>query len=408
MKKVFNYLRSMRFGLLLLGLIAALSVVGTLLPQGRSSLPLLAQRYSEPVYLFLYRSQLYDIYKSWYYQLLLILLCLNLILCSCVRLRAVLQGSKGELERAAKLPNAARLTAGEREAVIRRLSFLHCREERFGETSVFYKNSLGRYGSFLTHLTILLTLLLGAAALYLPKETVVSAQIGETALLEDGTQIAVEDFTLSGENGELDYISRIRVTLPDGRGSGSREVKVNHPLTFGNQKIYQTSYGKRGAVTVYNTVNGAQDYFELEEGLFLTADGVNGIQYLGLAEVTEYGEGLPAGGTTYVAYQVIAVENGAFTQRYVGAGETVTVGDLRFTFQYPFYPAFTVKTMSPAVNALLIAVFALMVLALFITFFLPPVLVKVDGEGYTVAGPKPEYMRMELEAFLARERGEEV
>ena len=35
MKKLSQYLRSMRFGLLLLGLIAACSVIGTVIPQGR-------------------------------------------------------------------------------------------------------------------------------------------------------------------------------------------------------------------------------------------------------------------------------------------------------------------------------------------------------------------------------------
>ena len=35
MKKIFNYLRSMRFGILLLALIGICSVVGTVIPQGR-------------------------------------------------------------------------------------------------------------------------------------------------------------------------------------------------------------------------------------------------------------------------------------------------------------------------------------------------------------------------------------
>ena len=35
MKKVFNYIRSMRFGILLLVLIAVCSVAGTVIPQGR-------------------------------------------------------------------------------------------------------------------------------------------------------------------------------------------------------------------------------------------------------------------------------------------------------------------------------------------------------------------------------------
>ena len=58
--------------------------------------------------------------------------------------------------------------------------------------------------------------------------------------------------------------------------------------------------------------------------------------------------------------------------------------------------------------ALLIAVFALMTTALYITFFCDVVLVKLDAEGYAVGGPKPERMRVELGAeFEAYERKDE-
>ena len=49
---------------------------------------------------------------------------------------------------------------------------------------------------------------------------------------------------------------------------------------------------------------------------------------------------------------------------------------------------------------LLLAAFTLMTVGLYITFFLQPVLVKVDDEGYAVGGPKPEGMRLSLEALL--------
>ena len=41
-----------------------------------------------------------------------------------------------------------------------------------------------------------------------------------------------------------------------------------------------------------------------------------------------------------------------------------------------------------------------MIAGLCLLFFLPPVLVKVDDEGYAVGGPKPEGMRLELERLL--------
>ena len=71
------------------------------------------------------------------------------------------------------------------------------------------------------------------------------------------------------------------------------------------------------------------------------------------------------------------------------------------------YPGIRVKHVSTLVNALLVAAFTLMIVGLTITFFYEPVLVKVDESGYTVAGPKPERMRVELgEELRAYECGE--
>ena len=80
MKKVFNFLRSMRFGLLLLGLIGLCSVIGTVIPQGRE-VAWYAQNYpASHGYILLLR--LHRIFESWYFIALLALLCLNLSLCS--------------------------------------------------------------------------------------------------------------------------------------------------------------------------------------------------------------------------------------------------------------------------------------------------------------------------------------
>ena len=73
MRKVFRYLRSMRFGLLLLGLIGLCSVIGTVIPQGRE-IAWYAQTYRSfhGVILLL---RLNRIFESPYFIALLILLC---------------------------------------------------------------------------------------------------------------------------------------------------------------------------------------------------------------------------------------------------------------------------------------------------------------------------------------------
>ena len=74
---------------------------------------------------------------------------------------------------------------------------------------------------------------------------------------------------------------------------------------------------------------------------------------------------------------------------------------MEYVFNDPIeYPGLRIKRTPPLVNALLCAAFVLMIAGLYVTFFLQPVLVKTDEEGYTVCGPKPESMRMELRLLL--------
>ena len=237
MKKVVQYLRSMRFGILLLILIAALSVVGTVIPQGRE-VAWYAQTYSgaHPAILFL---KLNDVFNSWYFLLLMVLLGLNLTLCSLVRIRSVVEAKRKEKETLLKQPESFALTEQQREQVLNGLRAMRCREETHGTSRIFRKNSFGRYGSFITHLSILLTLIFGAGALYLPTSVDRNCLPGGSVFMDDGTEIAVESFRIENEEGRLDFTSELTVTLPDGRSSGLQEIKVNHPFSFGSWKIYQ-------------------------------------------------------------------------------------------------------------------------------------------------------------------------
>ena len=65
MKKLFNYLRSMRFGLLLLALIGACSVIGTVIPQGRE-IAFYAQNYRS-LHAVILLLGLHRIFSSWYF-----------------------------------------------------------------------------------------------------------------------------------------------------------------------------------------------------------------------------------------------------------------------------------------------------------------------------------------------------
>ena len=411
MKKVFRYMRSMRFGILLLCLIAACSVAGTVIPQGRE-VAWYAQNYpsAHPVILTF---RLNRVFESWYFITLLALLCLNLSLCSLLRIRTVVRASRGEAERAAAMPDTVLLRPEGVEKLRAWLEDRHCRRVELDGAVVYHKNGIGRYGTFLLHLSILLTLVFGALALYTPTVTDQSCMPGESIILEDGTEIHVLDFHITDETGRLDYRSHIQVTLPDGRRSEEAELSVNHPFSFGAYKLFQQSFGTAGSVTVTNLETDGRDDFLLTEQAYLSADGITGIFY-----ETLYPDFIrdPSGNVTFITitegsypnpiYQFEVISDGEFTPTLAVPGDELELTGLRFTFNSPVeYPGIRIKHVSRLFNALLIASFMLMIAGLTLAFFFDPVLVKTDAEGYAVGGPKPEHMRIELgEEFREYER----
>ena len=242
---------------------------------------------------------------------------------------------------------------------------------------IYRKNGFGRYGSFLTHLSILLTLIFGAAALYLPQITDSTCLPGESLTMDDGTEIRVESFRIEDAEGRLDFTSEINIRMPDGRESGVHEIKVNHPLSFGTWKVYQQTYSTAGSLTVRNLNTGMEDTFTLTELVFLSLDGVNGLWYEQL-----YPDMIrdPSGNVTLISnvsgsypnpvYQVETASDGVYTPILAFPGDELQVGDLRFTFNDPVeYPGLRIKYTPKVVNALLIAAFLLLISGLYVIFF---------------------------------------
>ena len=402
MKKAFNYLRSMRFGILLLVLIAACSVAGTVIPQGRE-IAWYAQTYRS-FHGYILLLHLNRVFESWYFIALLVLLCLNLSLCSILRIRSVVKAAKTETDRAANTPDTVRLTPKGTEKLREYLTDMHCMAETVDGATIYRKHSFGRYGTFITHLSILLTVVFGALALYTPVVTDRECMPGESFFMDDGTEIHVHDFRIADETGRLDYRSHVQITLPNGRRSETAELKVNHPFSFGPWKLFQQTFGTAGSVTVTDLESGGSDNFMLTAQSYLSADGKSGILY-----DTLYPDYIrdPSGEVTLITitegiypnpiYQAETFSDGVFTPVLAVPGDELTVNNLRFRFNAPVeYPGIRVKHVSRLWNASLVAAFTLMIAGLYITFFYEPVLVKTDKEGYTVLGPKPERMRVEL------------
>lgn len=393
----------MTFGMILLVLIAACSVAGSLIPQQRETMEYVS-RYGADAAEWIMRLGLHDVFSASYFIVLMAALCLNLLLCSVIRV-VKLRGAGKRLQAAAAAMERKPAPADQLHAYFARRGY---RKTKQGGVTLYSKYAVGFYGSFLSHLALIVLLVVGAATVYGADVQDRTVMPGQTLTLEDGTTLTVNAFQIEDETGRLDYASRI--VMKDGKGNESPQtvVRVNEPLRFGGYKVYQQTYGTAGAITVVNAHSGGSDTLSLTEPVFLTLDGRNGVYYNALYPGYTQAED---GGVTLITstsgayhdpvYDLRVVSGGQTAPVLAFPGETVTIGDVSFTMEAPVsYPGLRIKYLSGAILGALYASFAFIVAALYVCFFMRPVCVAVGEDGYAIASPKPQLgLQLELDAL---------
>jgi len=253
-------LGSLQFGLTLLIALALVSVIGTLLPQGRSP-GFYETRYGTVINFFIEIFRFDDTYHSPLFIGLLGFLGLNLTLCSLVKFPAVLRRTfKPDLAPDAKvisrMPVSVSVTGDSLEDVRRAFD-----EAGFplrvisGNRLYGEKGRFGYLGAFVVHLSLLLFLAGGVVSLVTGLRGHITLTEGEAAdvlvVSEDasvplGFEIELERFEVSFYDDFPDrpksYTSSVIVRLPDGT-SFQKDIRVNDPLMLNDFTVYQSSYG---------------------------------------------------------------------------------------------------------------------------------------------------------------------
>lgn len=408
MKKAINFFRSMKFGMLLLVLVIVCSFAGSLIVQQREPMEYV-NRYGADAAKVILALGLDDVFSAPYFIVLMAALCVNLTLCSVARLPAVLGASARLRAQALAAPAKQALTAGQAQklgAHLRRSRF-RC-EEKDGQL-LYMKNPVGFWGALLVHLSFLLILIVGVAAVLTAQVKDETVMPGDTLTLENGARVTVESFRIEDETGTLDYASQLTAVSADGQRQVSRLVRVNEPLSFEGCKIYQQTYGTAGQLRIDRASNGSSEVLTLTEPCFLTLNGRDGVFFQALYPGYVRGEDgsvtlitSTSGAYTDPVYDLLSVAGGMTTPVLAFPGETLTIGEVSFTMLDPVsYPGLRIKRIHPAVLGALYAVFVLMIAALYICFFMPPVAVRLSPDGYAVVSPKTQTgLLLEIEALL--------
>jgi cytochrome c biogenesis protein len=320
--RVFRLFCSLKLTLAnLLGLFLAM-VAGTFVNPGNAPLAEIEQAFAaRPMALWSYRVfELYDLFHSWWFTLLMLSLALNLIACSIERLPRIWMQVKfpeRRLDRTKGLPlHASGMASADVVAELRGRGYTVDTVERDGGTDVFAERGrFSRFGVWVVHLSLLLVLGGGIVGrltafegtAYVPQTDgevesfTLRTPDGSTPRKRLGFTIRCTDFRLKQfENGAPKaYESDLVLLDPEGRELKRQTINVNKPLQYAGLTIYQSSYQP------------------LEDGpkarvAFVEPDGTRHEMFAGVGEKIDAGDG--------VAYTVVD-----FREDFAGLGEAVQV-----------------------------------------------------------------------------------
>jgi len=259
MKGYLNKLGSAKLAIVLFFLLAGISILGTLIPQGQTA-GFYLTKYGQALGKLILFFQLNDAYHSWWYIATLFLFLTNLVICSLNRLPFTLKlYSKDPADiHPEKLPNMIKADfEGNpdrlKEIILNKLSFKKA-EKNLGKGELYYKslNKFSFFSVYVVHFSLVIIIigaLIGAFFGYRGNMTILegeSSNIVQPLRQKDPVyldfSVKLNKFILETyPNGMIkEYISNI--TIVDHNKTVEAILKVNQPFKYKDVTFYQASY----------------------------------------------------------------------------------------------------------------------------------------------------------------------
>jgi cytochrome c biogenesis protein len=258
---------SVKLTLGLLIVLAVTSILGTVIPQQEGAMEL-AERLSPGLVKILSSLQLFDMYHSLWFRLIIGILVLNLIVCSLDRFPAAWKRFQAapKLDRSKPLddvPPHRNLSATGRleEVLALTAGILRPKYKRFyqkeSDNEVVLYAEKGRFshlGVYLVHLSVLIILVGSIVGSLFGFEAYVDIPEGETVntvRLRKNQAVKTLPFAVRCDRFSVEFYDngapkeyRSDLTfLEDGKAALQGVLRVNHPITFEGIAFYQASYG---------------------------------------------------------------------------------------------------------------------------------------------------------------------
>ncbi len=246
--------------------LAVTSIIGTVIPQNKNYI-IYFREYGEFLYGIFNLFDIFDMYHSWWFQLLLLLLAINIVVCSIDRFPAtwkiVAKKSMFDVSRFRRLSSKEEVTVNRSPAQLIEIYkpfiakvFGYCRVEQTDEGVCVFgeKGGWSRLGVYTVHLSVVFLLFGGLIGSIFGFEGFVNIPEGEKTeyiRIKNAEkryrldfEIRCDDFNVSFYDSGSPSEYRSTLTLIEqGKPVLKKDIIVNDPLRYKGINIFQSSYG---------------------------------------------------------------------------------------------------------------------------------------------------------------------
>lgn len=246
-----SFLFSMQFALVILCIFVLVCIVGSVIPQGQ--IPAVYEAAYPGWSGLIVDTGLDDVFHTWWFALLTLTLCVNLMGCNLMHFPLILRRMQHPNHTPPKegFPFTGDADALAREMGFGKMETIHVdgRECRYG-----IRNRIGAWGAWLTHLGILIIILGFSLGQMFTVQYTVYGVPGESCMVGDTDyQLTIDDFSilLRPDDTVEQYLAKLTMTDTRTGRSWSGEASVNHPWEVEGLKLYQNSTGWAADMVIF-------------------------------------------------------------------------------------------------------------------------------------------------------------
>lgn len=267
--RIWYFFNSLKLTLFVLIALAVVSIFGTVVEQNAPVEQYVTQ-YGEKWTRYILYTRLNDMYHAWWFLMFLAALALNIIVCTFERFppkwKSLLDHKPEKFDPGIidKFSHRETVSLNDGSDAVKERLLKVFKKKKFGVVALgtkgdysFYawKGRMGRLGSDVTHISLLLILAGAIVGSYAGYKDFFAVNVGGTVSVPQADfKLRLDKFWIDYyDSGQIRQYNSVLTVVEDGKDVMEKQIWVNEPLFYKGIRFYQSTYGQS-----WNRVREAQ------------------------------------------------------------------------------------------------------------------------------------------------------